>query len=159
MGLLFSSYVHLKFAHISLLKFFCCITAVCYGNKFKSVRIATDTLTNRSQSNYLWRNTEVTDQRNFHKKKTHESFSSILESLSTKNAQLSLDISSAQYLEQMLLLFQLHFIFKLKTIRYIEHFAWPFGVPNFKSALQKYFLGFYNKKTLMRFTKNFSVNV
>ena len=31
--------------YISLLKFLHCIMAVWYGNKFKSVRIATDTLT------------------------------------------------------------------------------------------------------------------
>ena len=31
--------------YISLLKFIHCIIAVWYGNKFKSVRIATDTLT------------------------------------------------------------------------------------------------------------------
>ena len=40
--LIFSSYIQLKFVHISLLKFLHYIIAVWYGNKFKSVKIATD---------------------------------------------------------------------------------------------------------------------
>ena len=44
MCLVFGSYIQLKFLHI-FIKILHCIVAVWYDNKFKSVRIATDTLT------------------------------------------------------------------------------------------------------------------
>ena len=44
-----------------------------------------------------------------------------------KHAQLTLDIPSTGYLKQMPLYFQLHFIFRLKTIQYLKYFFGPWG--------------------------------
>ena len=45
-----------------------------------------------------------------------------------KHAQLILDILSSRYLEEMFLSLQLHLIFSLKTIQYLQYFPRPLEV-------------------------------